>query len=82
MVSIRDLETLGLLLVALGFRAVVGQIKDFDISQALGKPCLDRLAVMHAEVVEDQQQSVPWGSLLVMAVWLYSEAVQDGHQDS
>ncbi|MCS6763356.1 MAG: hypothetical protein MO853_04430 [Candidatus Protistobacter heckmanni] len=42
-------------LIRIELRAVAWQVKDFDVGLVLGKPCLDRLAVMHAEVVEDQE---------------------------
>ena len=42
-------------LVGIEFRAVAGQEEDFNVPTVLGKPRLHGLAVMHAQVVQDEE---------------------------
>ena len=39
-------------LVRIELWAITGKIEDFNVGSVVGEPCLDGLAVMHAEVVE------------------------------
>lgn len=52
-------------LVQIELRAVAWEVKDCDVCLVFGKPCFDGLAVMHAEVIEDQEHFFPvrWPSI-------------------
>ena len=46
-------------LLRIQFGAVTGQIEEFDLVLPLSDPRLDRLAVMYAQVIEDQKDLLP-----------------------